>query len=88
MLPHQSSDGGWCYDRDQIHEIASGLKELDVCKTVLDERGKLLDKLQQHSAPTLWWQEPEAIIGGMALSFAFGVVLGPHLPLILMLAPG
>lgn len=71
-----------CYTEQEIEQLAGGLDDLAKCRVALHETNKLVAEkltMSQAEAGAAWWQEPGMVIGGVALSFSVGTLLGWYL---------
>ena len=66
-----------CYSKDEIGALANYKKSCDVCKMNLKDTEITLNKCIDAGAPaTKWWADPKFVVGGFALSFTVGAILG------------
>lgn len=77
MRANSSTSELSCFTPQEISHLAKYKKSCDVCKLDLADTKKAFDKCVNAGAPaTAWWADPKLVVGGFAISFGFGALLG------------
>lgn len=66
-----------CYTQEQVSKIATAITNLGKCEFSLRERERLIEErfIRFDGENIAWWQEPNVIWGGVAISFSVGMML-------------
>jgi hypothetical protein len=65
----ETKDDPRCFSKEELHDIAGGLRELETCNEALKMRERFIDKeIAAGHDKTAWWQEPSFIVGGIVVS--------------------
>ena len=66
-----------CFSPADMDKLAVGIDKLSTCHIMLAEKQKFIDTSMSINMPKiLWWQAPEMIFGGMAVSVSVGLLVG------------
>ena len=66
-----------CYDKEEMSSIANFKKGCDLCQMNLKDTEITLNKCIDAGSPaTKWWADPKFVVGGFALSFTLGAIVG------------
>jgi hypothetical protein len=68
------SDSCFCYDLDALDRIATEIVSCQLVRVQAEEYKALADSMIRP-----WYMEKEWVIGGVAVGFSFGAVLGYYL---------
>ena len=61
--------------------IAEGLKNERKCQIEVDELKQFIDRKHDARQELHWWQEPQAVVGGITVSFVLGgLIVWGHVP--------
>ncbi len=74
---YETPGGSTCFDAGEIKDLANYKKNCDLCKLNLADTQATLDKCVSAGSPAAkWWADPKIVVGGFALSFTLGAVVG------------
>ena len=75
----KTPDGGVCYTKDEIDELADSIQRYEACKIDNEMRRQFIEqKMDDFAAASspLWWQNPTVVVGGVVVGFSMGVLIG------------
>lgn len=76
-LGYETPGASTCFDAGEMKDLANYKMGCDVCKANLRDTEATLQKCISAGAPaTKWWADPKFVVGGFALSFSVGLVVG------------
>lgn len=67
-----------CFTQKELKRIAKAITRLKLCQVELKEKNNLINsrlKKSDGTQPIAWWQEPNWVIGGVAVSFSLGATI-------------
>lgn len=77
MVKAENDPGHICFDDEQLKDLRGYKNKCDLCQAdLLDTRAALTACKNAGKPENSWWADPEIVIGGLAISLSFGVLIG------------